>query len=275
MANPLIELSRQGYRSFTQEELDDRLFQEPPHGWPPTRPTTTRQSQTVATQPRRPPIRPARYDAVGADDNEEWPDIEPNKGHSRHSHRPGHSGGYTPVQVLLGLIVALVVLTVVGLLIYVVVISVHSDGSKDESSDSVSPAGMIQAEVLETVIQSPLDQYHRSESDQQLSREAKAIASLSYAFTVGSELQVLERHPPNGSLLSIPYDSLRFYTVCCNVKSKNFVCLGGMSYSAPGLAFEASLNYDQSSNEVYLSLWVNGKDLLGAGCYAHISYLPP
>jgi hypothetical protein len=101
------------------------------------------------------------------------------------------------------------------------------------------------------------------------------IASISYAFNVGTELQRLERHPATGSLLSIPYENLRFYTVCCSVKQKNFVCLGGVSYSSPGLVFEASLERDPRTGDTYLALWVNGQDLLGAGCYAHISYLQP
>jgi hypothetical protein len=271
MENPLLELSRQGYQSFTKEELDDRLFQE----WPQQRPIAAphkqqHHHQTTARQPLRPPPK-TRHGSGPLNSEDEWPDLEKRKGHRR----TRHSGGYTPIQILLGLAAAVVVLSLVGIIIYIVVISVHSDGSTDDSSSgSTAAAGIVQAEVLETVAQSPLEQYHINENSQ-LGAEAKTIASLSYAFTVGNELQIRERHPANGSLLTIPYDSLRFYTVCCNVKSKNFVCLGGVSYSSPGLSFEASLEYDQKSNEVYLALWVNGKDLLGAGCYAHISYLPP
>jgi hypothetical protein len=165
-------------------------------------------------------------------------------------------------------LIGIVALLILGIVIYAVVVLLDNEDHNDSSHGSV--------ESVQSLQQSPLDQYHQVESAQVSSGSNPInIASLSYAFSTGNEIQVQERHPATGSLLSIPYENLRYYTVCCGVRNKNFICLGGVSYSRPGMFFEASLEFDEQTGEIYLAIWINGKDLLGAGCYAHISYLPP
>lgn len=100
-------------------------------------------------------------------------------------------------------------------------------------------------------------------------------SSISYSFTLGSELLVEERHPKQGTLLDIPPENLRYYTVCCSIQGKSFVCRGGVSYAQPGVFFEALLRSDERTGDLYLSIWISGRELLGSSCYAHISYLPP
>lgn len=234
--------------------------------------------RTTATQQQQTRAYDARDAGQSSDDEsmgvDGWPSIGAGPTRRSAGRHSSHTG-VSPVNILLGILAAVLIAAFVGLVIYVVVINIHSDGSTD---DSAEPAALASAQAV-----GPLQALHPTSAavvyPAQYSEQADAApgpaGSLSYAFFLGSELHKLERHPATGSLLDIPYDNLRFYTVCCSVKQNNFVCLGGVSYSRPGLFFEASLERDPGNGDTYLALWVNGEDLLGAGCYAHISYLPP
>lgn len=303
------KLERSPRAGFEIEELHDILFSgrpaqprylAPPQqraAQPSTTTTTNRVGQpsrpvAVAEPSRRPSPRtttaiqqPLRaYDARDAGQSSDddsvgvdgWPSIgaapSARRGTSRHS---SHSAGVSPVNILLGILAAVLIAAFVGLVIYVVVINIHSDGSTDDSAEPAAFASAQAVGPLQALHPTSTAVVHPAQNPGPADAASSPAGSLSYAFFLGSELHRLERHPATGSLLDIPYENLRFYTVCCSVKQKNFVCLGGVSYSRPGLFFEASLERDPGNGDTYLALWVNGEDLLGAGCYAHISYLPP
>lgn len=271
MSDPLFQNFGQKLRDLPRV-VPESIAQRPPASRPPSSRRQKRVLDRVAAKPRA-VSEPEDY----SEEDEETPSSssieEDRTRRKRSSRRRRGESGWTPKQILIGALLVLLGAAIIGAILYAVLRDLHSDGSRDGSDSGAGPASV---QMLGHHQEGPLVHYNQPDVNAQpgASGEVNSVHSIGYSFTLGQELQTLERHPAAGSLGGIAYEGLRSYSVCCGVKSKSFICAGGASYSARGSFFEASLEFDPHTQDVYLAVYVNGVDLLGAGCYANIYYTP-
>lgn len=108
---------------------------------------------------------------------------------------------------------------------------------------------------------------------QDFSDSGQNIHVFYFRFQTGSEIQILERHPELGGIAGMNFSALLDYSVCCTSQTHQFVCMGGAAFSRSGLLLEAYLQKSDISEEVYLLLWVNSKDLVEVGCVMRASFI--
>ncbi len=100
-----------------------------------------------------------------------------------------------------------------------------------------------------------------------------------YNFTTGSILEAIERHPESGSLTDVLSDFeytdfLSHYDFCCRHPQSRMVCSSqDLLTDTDTRPFAAEINWNPSSEEVYLKFRVKSEALLGIDCWMYGNYI--
>lgn len=94
-------------------------------------------------------------------------------------------------------------------------------------------------------------------------------------FETGTELQEYERHPEVGGIEGLlNLTSLIDFNICCATLTHRFVCMGGAAIGQATSWFtDAYLEQDSSSQDIYLVLRTNSKDMISVMCRMTITAL--
>jgi hypothetical protein len=94
-----------------------------------------------------------------------------------------------------------------------------------------------------------------------------------YPFITGPQTDVEQRFPPTGTLPSLDFSTLVDFNVCCTSLTERFVCMSGSAFNHGSVFLDAIIEYNSTTHDVYLLLWVNSKDLIEVACAVRGFYL--